>query len=170
MRSWPVQACRRTASRPRARRRPSGRSRPSTPWPRTPRGHARTPWPDADERSTRPVNAPPPTCAGSPRTPRRRTRTTPACTGTDSRVVLLPSRSWTKAAITHTTNNSPRVSVTTNRLRPLTFLLLAHLPHLDPVAADSRVGPWRLAVIAHGRFPRPALRTRRAPFSATGSP
>lgn len=38
------------------------------------------------------------------------------------------------------------------------------------LALISRVGPWRLAVIAHGRFPRTALRTRRAPFSATGSP
>ena len=39
-----------------------------------------------------------------------------------NKVVLAPSRSWTEAAITPTTGNSPGVSVTMNSLRPLTFL------------------------------------------------
>ena len=39
-----------------------------------------------------------------------------------NKVVLAPSRSWTEAAITPTTSNNPRVSVTMNRSRPLTYL------------------------------------------------
>lgn len=39
-----------------------------------------------------------------------------------NKVVLAPSRCWRDAAITHTTNHNPRVSVTMNLLRPLTFL------------------------------------------------
>jgi len=38
------------------------------------------------------------------------------------------------------------------------------------LVADGRVGPGRPAGIAPGGFPRPARRTRRAPFRAPGSP
>lgn len=77
-----------------------------------------------------------------------------------NKVVLALSRSWTEAAITHTT--SPRVSVTMNLLRPLTFLP-ASWPRVGRPTVSAPLVLWESRIPAEGS---PHVLERCAPGDA----